>query len=732
MAAYKITALQKALDDSVPASELERANKQYTKLTVKYRDVLQKDSLLVQKTSSLQHLESENESLWKQISAVNKELEITKEKLNTLEQAWETVGSVGSETGLAEGDRASINNEAISAARRITTLEMKELNERQRAEHAHRMYEHMRNSLRQVEERNTELESKFLELTKMNAESQRVERELRDELAGASSKAASDADKARISELEKAEAELRLEVSKLQEVSDVALSQVSALQAQHKSKDNEVEAFRRQILEYQSQSDEKALIAKLHQHMVALQLSESTALGNLEAAASHIQRLEANMLRAEQRLDASERALFLARQEGRHRATHLRQTVQALRRQFAGALPLRQQEKFSLAMLKLQEDRAKAQEERRAAEVERRRADGRAQELEVRLRGLEELISTLKDVKGAHKVMEWHKRMEEARLQELRKGRELVVQKEEISYLKKLVEEQDRTVRSLEEDIVQLNSLQEERQLAWDQREVELERQLDRYEKQHTEILNNAEKVKEGEGPLPDPVLPLAHQLEFALGKIKEQVRTILELQGTCKSLDKKLKESEVALLKAEQNVVSRDKVINELRLRLPAAADRERLLADLRKNEEDQPSSQAALKLAHQTIKDLQSRLDKKEDVLKKYQNQLAQARQDQEEMIKRHQEELRILHQKLDLHTDTSLDQFKQTALELMKKPAIRVLTPKHLERLAELEQTVAEQDASLSSVTEKLKLTAAELEQHRIAMETQAKKHAEETAK
>ncbi|XP_043979926.1 centrosomal protein of 290 kDa isoform X2 [Gambusia affinis] len=732
MAAYKITALQKALDDSVPASELERANKQYTELTVKYRDVLQKDSLLVQKTSSLQHLESENESLREQISAVNKELEITKEKLNTLEQAWETVASVGSETGLAEGDRASINNEAISAARRITALEMKELNERQRAEHAHRMYEHMRNSLRQVEERNTELESKFSELTKMNVEAQRVERELRDKLAGASSKAACDADKARITELEKAEAELRLEVSKLQEVSDVALSQVSALQARHKSKDNEVEALRRQILDYQSQSDEKALIAKLHQHMVALQLSESAALGKLEAAASHIQRLEANMLRAEQRLDASERALFLARQEGRHRATHLRQTVQALRRQFAGALPLRQQEKFSLATLKLQEDRAKAQEERRAAEEERRRAEGRAQELEEKLRGLEELISTLKDVKGAHKVMEWHKRMEEARLQELRKGRELVVQKEEISYLKKLVEEQDRTVRLLEEDIVQLNSLQEERQLAWDQREVELERQLDRYEKQHTEILNRAEKVKEEEGPLPDPALPLAHQLEFALAKIKEQVRTISELQGTCRSLDKKLKESEVALLKAEQNIVSRDKVINELRLRLPAAADRERLLADLRKNEEDQPSSQAALKLAHQTIKDLQSRLDKKEDVLKKYQNQLAQARQDQEEMIKRHQEELRILHQKLDLHTDTSLDQFKQTAMELMKKPAIRVPTPKHLERLAELEQTVAEQDASLSSVTEKLKLTAAELEQHRIAMEMQAKKHAAEMAK
>lgn len=154
----------------------------------------------------------------------------------------------------------------------------------------------------------------------------------------------------------------------------------------------------------QSQSDEKALIAKLHQHVVALQLSESDALGKLEAAAAHVQQLEAYKLRAEQRLDASERALFLARQEGRNRSKHLRQTIQSLRRQFAGALPLQQQEKFSLTMLSLQEDRAKAQEEKKKAEEERKRAEGRAQELELRLQGLQELISTLKDVKGAQKV----------------------------------------------------------------------------------------------------------------------------------------------------------------------------------------------------------------------------------------------------------------------------------------------------------------------------------------
>ncbi len=67
-----------------------------------------------------------------------------------------------------------------------------------------------------------------------------------------------------------------------------------------------------------------------------------------------------------------------------------------------------------------------------------------------------------------------------------------------------------------------------------------------------------------------------------------------------------------------------------------------------------------------------------------------------------------------------------------ELMKKPTIKVPTIKHLERLAELEQTVAEQDVVLSSITEKLNLTTAELERQRNLMEAQAKKHADEMSK
>lgn len=52
---------------------------------------------------------------------------------------------------------------------------------------------------------------------------------------------------------------------RLQEVSEVALTQVAALQARHKSKDKEVEALKTQILDYQVREVVFLLGALLHQ-----------------------------------------------------------------------------------------------------------------------------------------------------------------------------------------------------------------------------------------------------------------------------------------------------------------------------------------------------------------------------------------------------------------------------------------------------------------------------------
>ncbi|XP_054436151.1 centrosomal protein of 290 kDa [Pteronotus mesoamericanus] len=723
MAVFKIAALQKAMDNSVSLSELELANKQYNELTVKYRDILQKDNMLVQRTNNLEHLECENASLKEQIESINKELEITKEKLHTIEQAWEQETKLGNESNMDKAKKSITNSEIASISKKITMLEMKELNERQRAEHSQKMYEHIRTSLKQMEERNFELEAKFAELTKINLEAQKVEQMLRDELADSVSKTVSDADRQRILELEKNEMELKVEVSKLREISDIAKRQVEILKAQQQSRDKEVESIRVQLLDYQAQSDEKALIAKLHQHIVSLQISEVTALGKLESLTSKLQKMEACNLRLEQKLDEKEQALYYARLEGRNRAKHLRQTIQSLRRQFSGALPLAQQEKFSKTMIQLQNDKLKIMKEMKNSQQEYRNMENKTMELELKLKGLEELISTLKDARGAQKVISWHMKIEELRLQELKLNRELVKDKEEIKYLNNIIFEYEHTISSLEEEIVQQNKFHEERQMAWDQREVELERQLDIFDRQQNEILNAAQKFEEVTGSMPDPSLPLPKQLEIALRKIKENVRIILETRATCKSLEEKLKEKESALRLAEQNILSRDKVINELRLHLPATAEREKLIAELGRKEAE-PQSRHTLKIAQQTIANMQARLNQKEEVLKKYQHLLEKAREEQREIVKKHEEDLQILHHKLELQADSSLNKFKQTAWDLLKQPPTPVPTNKHFIRLAEMEQTVAEQDDSLSSLLVKLKKVSQDLERQKEITELKIK--------
>nr|XP_041569302.1 centrosomal protein of 290 kDa isoform X5 [Taeniopygia guttata] len=605
MACFKIAALQKVLDGSVPLSELEVANKQYNALTAKYREMLQKDNLLVQRTTNMEHMQ----------------------------------------------------------------------------------------------------------LTKINLEAQKVEQELRDELSKSVSKAVSDADRRQIMDLEKREMELKIEVSKLRELSDVAQTQVEALEARQQYRDKEVEYLRMQILDYQAQSDEKAIIAKLHQDIVALQGKESVAVDQLEKFKLKLQKMEIHNLRLEQKLDERDQALYFARLEGRNRAKHLQQTVQSLRRQFSGALPLAQQEKFSKTMIQLQNDKLKILEEVQHAQQERRNAENRALELELKLKSLEELLSALKDTRGAQKVIVWHMKMEELHLQELKLSRELVKQKEEVKYLRNIISEYECTISNLEEEIVQQSKFHEERQMAWDQREVELQRHLDQYDHQQTEILSTALKFEEATGSVPDPSLPIPQQLELALRKIQEQIQTILETRATCRSLEEKLEEKETSLWKAEQNVISREKVINELRLRLPATSG-EKIMADLSKQEDDSEYHHA-IKIAHQTIANMQARLNQKEEVLKRYQHMLAKAREEQEEIAKKHEEDIRILHQKLDLYTDNSLNNFKESALELGKKTSMSLSNSKYFHHL---EQTVAERDNSLASLVGKLKKTSSDLEKQK----------------
>ena len=162
---------------------------------------------------------------------------------------------------------------------------------------------------------------------------------------------------------------LQVEQSKLKEISEVATTQVRAFESQQISRDKgtvtsqgccdgltvyqlflssaEVTSLRQQLLDFQAQSDEKTIIGKLHRHIVRLQVSEGIALRKLDDAVKKTYRLEAQLLRAEQRLDDKEQTIYHNRMEARSKTRYLRNTVFDLRQKYAGAVPLNQQERFA-------------------------------------------------------------------------------------------------------------------------------------------------------------------------------------------------------------------------------------------------------------------------------------------------------------------------------------------------------------------------------------------------
>ncbi|XP_070190390.1 centrosomal protein of 290 kDa-like [Littorina saxatilis] len=732
MASFKIAGLQRAVEESVPQADLDKVNKEYHQVTEKYRDLLEKGNSLVSKAEALTGLESEV----KQLTVENEELKSTmkmeKERLHALEAAMEELHR----RGVTDGTDVHVTDaDIISISKKLTMLEMKELNERQRAEHAVRMYDQQRHLLGDLESRNKELEDKFAEITKMNLEMQKTERELRDELANSVTKTVSDADRKRISELDHTELTLRQEISKLKDVADISSTQVRTLEVQHVSHEKENKSLRQQLLDFQVQSDEKTIIGKLHRTIVQLQISESTAVKQLEASRKRLTQLEAGVLRLEQKVDSKEQSLYHSRQESQSKVRYLKRNLQELRLQFAGAVPLSKQEKFSKNMVQLQQDKAKMELELRGVRKQREETEDKVAELSQQREGLQELIQTLKDGRGASKVAEWHSKMDSVRLEELRQRRNNVKLNQQIKYLEEIIRSHEVSIAELEADNVRLLKEFEERQMRWEQREGELERNILTMEKQTAEITGAAARFEQALGSLPDAKLPVANQLEQAISTIKTNVKVILDTQANSKALKAKVQELERLLKDSERTLIEREKLISELRLRMPATTDRDTIIERatakvseaMSRTAEPDYETQQGMKVAQSTVHSLQQRIQQKEETIVKYQELLNQARQDMMDMNRRHEQELKAMQFKLHAASDVAFSKFKQAANDLINKHTAsrrQPISEKQLERLTEVEDTVAEQENTIVAMNEKLKQKEEQIIRLRAEMATAVK--------
>ncbi|CAF1054482.1 unnamed protein product [Rotaria sordida] len=724
-AAYRVKHLQKQVEESVHQTELDKINKKYEDIVEKYRDLLEQQHAYVQQTEQTSVLSEANRRLTDEVEFLKRQLQIDKEKMHLLEETMENLKNEGlinagyATTMLRTSTTGSLDDDNPgSLSRKITVLEMKELNERQRAEYAQKLYDQQRITLRQVEDRNLELEHKFSELTRMNLEMQRVERELREELVYSVPRTVSDADKRRISELESTEIQAKQEIGRLREISEVATFQVGAINDMKVLDEKEFQSLRLQLLDLQSKSDDKNEIGKLHRHILALQISEATAKRKQLQADNDLAKQKALLLRTEQKLDEKEQSLFFIRQEYTQRIRYLRTALQDYRHKYAGALPLRVQESYAKTMIDLRNGKKQLDLDMKKLADQKFDLETQIASYEFKHKSLEELLATLKDGQSnarVQKMIEWQQKLEKVKLNELRHIRLNKRLETDNLHLNKIVHQLEINVTELEEQNVKFEKEIEERQLIWEHRELEMERKIDQLEKQQNDIADAAKRFEEAIGNYPDPSLPVAHQLEQALRIIRENIHLLMEAKVQHQLVEKRTTEHIEKVREMENSILARDKVIHELRLRLPTTTilDSDKLISDVMTRPDDY-SRLTAVRAAQSTIDSLQARIIQKEESIRKYQEMLKEARDDLNTQTRQHEEEIQLLNEQLQNKRDLDFIRFKEF-VERGGNPAHfnGVPTSFELARIRELEENVAVQENTIAHLNEKLREARREAE-------------------
>jgi centrosomal protein CEP290 len=123
-ASFKTDSLLKMLEESVPATAMEQANRQYNELTARYRDLLQQQATQCTQTRTLQELELQAGAFRQQKDTLSKELMVAKEKVVAMEALISAVGlrRSGGRGGEEEDQSSSNQLEIEGLAKKVGAL----------------------------------------------------------------------------------------------------------------------------------------------------------------------------------------------------------------------------------------------------------------------------------------------------------------------------------------------------------------------------------------------------------------------------------------------------------------------------------------------------------------------------------------------------------------------------------------------------------------------------------
>ncbi len=340
---------------------------------------------------------------------------------------------------------------------------------------------------------------------------------------------------------------------------------------------------------------------------------------------------------------------------------------------------------------------------------------------------MDELLQTLKQGTGTKQVLEWQKRMEDLRLRDSKARRNAEQWQREVEHLRELTREQASKIDQLEEELTRTESIMEKRQLDWESKEVELEAIDDADD-------DFIDRSKEKKGPaenrdalkMPDPDLPLARQLEQAFDIIRSNSQTVESHKAKLTESKKINEDLQRRLRDHEAMAAAKDRIINDLRMQVPASVDRAVAAATIGGGSaglslaltEDYESKQA-LGIAQATVTSLRERLAQKEETLTRYEALLKEVKEDHEKEIRQRQDEITALQISVKNQSQAFIELRSATAggrweLHESSKDASS-FSASQANRIHSLEEEIQELQCSLTELSNQLAVTRSEADKN-----------------
>lgn len=161
------------------------------------------------------------------------------------------------------------------------------------------------------------------------------------------------------------------------------------------------------MIDIQSSSDEMDKYGRLHRQLILVQISEATAVRKLQHSQAKCKKLEAQLIRTEQKFDRDNHEFYTAKREYISKISYLRSTVQDLRHKYAGSIPLRQQERFAASKLQVAEMKKELTEKLNQVNEKKYELEDKLAECELKIKEIEQLQSATvvaKDGSGIVKI----------------------------------------------------------------------------------------------------------------------------------------------------------------------------------------------------------------------------------------------------------------------------------------------------------------------------------------